>query len=205
MLENQERDPPYRRARFSRPPERLLFLRRWLAHPLRVGSVLPSSSALGRLVVEQLPDPGRRFVLEVGPGTGAITRALLRVVPEEQLLLAELDEELCQWLRGRFPRATVLCGDAIELDRLLPGACRDGNIAAIVSGMPVIQVPTPAKRAFVERGFAAMMPEGRLLQYSYLPVPPLPFRQLGIEASRVGAAFGSGLPVFLWRYTRSGG
>lgn len=185
------------------PRERLLFLRRCLAHPLRVAALIPAPPALGRLVAERIPDPGQRFVLELGPGTGAVSRELLRRIPEEQLVLVEVDDELCRWLRRQFPRATVLHGNAVDLDRILPEECRSGGIAAVVSGIPVINLSLEMKRAFVGQGFAAMGPGGGpFLQYSYLPVPPLPCRDLGIEATREGIAFGSPVPLFLWSFTR---
>lgn len=202
MLENEQELQTSRQEAASIPRERRLFLRRWLAHPLRVAALFPSSPALAELVAEHLPDPGQRFVVEVGAGTGAVTRALLRRVPEDRLILVELDEELCQWLKNRFPRATVFCGNAVDLPRLLPEAREDGRIAAIVSGIPVVQFPLAAKRAFVEAVFAMMGDDGQLLQYTYLPVSPLPCRRLGLETRRLGAAPDGATRLFLWRFTR---
>ncbi|MQA64514.1 MAG: methyltransferase domain-containing protein [Alphaproteobacteria bacterium] len=205
MLENEQELPQFRQAVSSILRERRLFLRRWLAHPLRVAAMFPSSPALAELVAGQLPDPGERFILEVGAGTGAITRALLRLVPEERLILVELDEELCQWLKNRFPRATVLCGNAVDLPRLLPEARDGGSIAAIVSGIPIVQFPMAVKRAFVDSVFAMMGQDGLLLQYTYLPVSPLPCRRLGLDARRVGGVSDGAARLFLWRFTRRAG
>lgn len=182
--------------------ERSLFLRRYLAHPLRVAAVLPSPPELGKLVAEQIPDPGQRFVLEIGVGTGTVSRELRRRIPEEQLLLVEIDEEMCRWLRARFPRATVVQGNALELDRILPAECRNGNIAAVVSGIPVVHFSMGLKRMFVEQAFAAMADDGPLLQYTYLPVPPLSCRTFGLQATRAGMAFVPPAPLFLWRFSR---
>ncbi len=202
MLEDGQEPAQTIRNATSPSQERLLFLRRCLAHPLRVAAVLPSPPELGRLIAEAIPDPGPRFVLEIGVGTGTVSRELLRRIPEEQLLLVEVDDEMCQWLRRRFPRATVLHGNALELDRVLPAECRNGNIAAVVSGIPVVHFSTSSKRIFVERTFDAMSGKGPLLQYTYLPVPPLPRRAFDIEATRAGMVFGALAPLFLWRFTR---
>ena len=205
MTQNERRLPRQRHIGTRRTREWLLFLRRWLAHPLRVAALLPSPPVLGELIAQRVPDPGERFILEVGAGTGAITRGLLRRVPEEQLVIVELDEELCRWLRQRFPRAIVLCGDATELAHLLPERCRNGNIAAVISGIPIVQFTMAAKRAFVEQCFSLMGDDGGMFQYSYLPLSPLPARALGIEATRIGATMHSPLPMFLWRFVRPAG
>jgi phosphatidylethanolamine/phosphatidyl-N-methylethanolamine N-methyltransferase len=202
MLDDEQELPTHRQAASSLPRERRLFLRRWLAHPLRVAAMFPSSPALADMVADQVPDPGGQFVIEVGAGTGAITRALLNRVPEERLILVELDEELCQWLKSRFPRATVLCGNAVDLPRLLPEVRENASVAAVVSGIPIVQFPMAAKRAFVDAVFAMMGPSGLLLQYTYLPVSPLPCRRLGLEARRLGAVSDGAARLFLWRFTR---
>jgi len=204
MLERPWDQPARAHRTVSRPAhEGLLFLRRWLAHPLRMGTMLPSSAAMGRLVAQALPEPAGRFVLELGAGTGAISQALARRMPQEQLLLVEVDDELCHWLCRRFPRATTLCGDALDLARLAPGAAVQQGVCAVVSGIPVIRFPLAAQRAFVDQCFALMDRDGCLLQYSYSPVPPLPCRPLGLERTRLGIVCSTLLPMFLWRFTRA--
>lgn len=194
-----------RRGGGGRLQEQLLFLRRSLAHPFVTSALLPSPKVLGELIAANLPDIGDSFVLEIGAGTGAISNALAAAVPEEQLLLLELDAELCDWLQERFPRATVLCGNTLELDALLPPAAQDGNVAAVVSGIPATRLPLPAKHTYVDQCFGAMPPGGALLQYTFMPMPPLPCRLLGLDATRLGSTFRSPLPMFLWRFTRRQG
>lgn len=182
--------------------ERLLFLRRSLAEPLRVAALLPSSPALADLVARQVPAPGTRFVLELGAGTGAVTEALAKRVPEEQLILVEIDEQLCACLRRRFPRAQVIRGDVAGLAQIVPA--RPGEVAATVSGLPVTRFSVAAQRALVEQSFALTGEDGVLLQYSYMPFPPLRSRQLGLRSERVGFTPRNLPPLFVWRFTRAG-
>jgi phosphatidylethanolamine/phosphatidyl-N-methylethanolamine N-methyltransferase len=183
--------------------EWLFFLRRWLSNPLRVGALLPSSRSVARLVARKLPDPDGQLVLELGAGTGAVTAALAERLPEEQLVLVEVDEDLCRWLRQRFPRAVAVCGDAFDLPRLLPEVCKPGRISTIVSGLPVLQFPVHTQRAFVEHCFSLTGRDGTLLQYSYSPRPPLACRTLGLDAVRLGQTIANLPPMFLWRFTKS--
>lgn len=181
--------------------ERLLFVRRWFAHPLRMGAMLPSSPALVDLVARNAARPGDEAILELGAGTGTITAALVaRGVREERLLLVELDDDMADWLRRRFPAATVIRGDASRPAELVPAAWH-GRIGTVLSGIPVLRFSLADQRTFVAQCFALTGPQGRLLQYSYSPVAPLPARQLGLARQRLGVAFGNLPPGFLWSFT----
>src|SRR5476649_1383072 len=94
----------------------LRFLRALVAHPKNIGAIMPSSRALGRAIAAQM-DPARPGpVLELGPGTGVITEALLeRGVAAERLTLVEYDAEMAACLARRFQGVTVIQGDAFDL------------------------------------------------------------------------------------------
>jgi phosphatidylethanolamine/phosphatidyl-N-methylethanolamine N-methyltransferase len=80
----------------ARPPtEGWLYFRRFLKHPARLASLTPSSQALGRAVAQQVRRSDDEYVVELGCGTGAITRALLAAgVPPERLIAVDVDGEL---------------------------------------------------------------------------------------------------------------
>jgi phospholipid N-methyltransferase len=119
------------------PSGRWLFFRRALAHPLQLGTPIPSSPALGRLVAALLEDRKNGLTVEIGGGTGVITRQLLAAgVPAERLLVLEIDPEMADYLRGTLPEARVVTGDARNLPQLLPPSWR-GRVDTIVSGVPM--------------------------------------------------------------------
>ena len=96
------------------------FIRSWLEKPLAIGAVTPSgrvlAKAMARYVDPKIPGP----VLELGPGTGPVTEALIeRGVAEERLVLVEFNPTFCQLLHSRFPKANVLQGDAYGMLRRL--------------------------------------------------------------------------------------
>ena len=138
-----------------------LFLRRWLANPLRVGAILPSSKALARLVGRNVVRDGNEVVLELGAGTGTITRGLVEAgVPEANLVLVELDPDMVAYLRTRFPRARVIEGDATRPLDLLPGHLV-GRVDTVISGIPALQFPLEKQRSYMDQCFAVCQQIGR--------------------------------------------
>lgn len=187
----------------SQSAEIALFLRRWLAHPLRVGAIMPSSKALARLVARNTVASPRDLVVELGAGTGTVSQALVDAgLKAENLVLIELDGDLLAYLRGRFPRATVIDGDASRPYDLLPETMR-GRVDTVISGIPALQFPLAKQRAFIDQCFGVMDAGGQLLQYTYALNSPLPRQALGLEGRRLGLAFANVPPAHLWSYTRA--
>lgn len=184
---------------------RLLFWRRYMRRPLGVGAVAPSSASLAKAMVAALaPGPGD-VVVEIGPGTGPFTRALLAagVVPS-RLILVEFDMEFVRHLRHSFPGVTVLQGDAQELPRLLKEHGHD-KVPCILSGLPLRSMPD-AIRTGISRAMTASLAEGgRLVQFSYFLSPPLAeaeCRAAGLTARRAKAIMANIPPAFVWHYSR---
>src|SRR3984893_9273223 len=101
-------------------PEVALFLGRWLKAPHRIGALAPSSRYLARAMARQIDAGHARLVVELGGGTGSITRALLAAgLAPERLIVVERDERLHRLLAERFPQLRVLHGDATQLVQML--------------------------------------------------------------------------------------
>ena len=117
-----------------------LFFKRWLANPLQMGSVIPSSRTLCRRIaalVERAPD---EVVLEIGAGTGVVSRALLAAgVPPEKLAVVEIVPEMAGHLRKVLPGVNVICGDAFELAKALPESMR-GKVGTAICGIPLVML-----------------------------------------------------------------
>ncbi len=96
-----------------RLPDEVHFIRSWLEKPLAIGAVAPSSKPLARTMARYVDPAKPGPIVELGPGTGPITEALVeRGIDEARLVLLEFDPGFCEMLRTRFPRATVVQGDA---------------------------------------------------------------------------------------------
>lgn len=180
-----------------------LFLRRWLANPLGIGAIAPSAPALARRMAREVLLGDDEVVVELGPGTGAVTRALLEGgVPEDCLVLVERDRELHDYLARRFPRALLIRGDARRLARRLPVELH-GRVSTVVSSLPLVSLTRRARDDIVNGAFAVLAPGGRFVQYTYGLFSPLPRKELGLDGRKVGFAGVNLPPASVWCYTRS--
>ena len=180
------------------------FLREWLSDPLRVASVAPSGKALAAMMTREI-DASTGPVIELGPGTGAFTDALLkRGVPEESLALIEMGTNFVNLLRYRLPRATVLEMDATRLGKI---TLFDGKPAgAVVSGLPVLAMPPRAVMLILHGAFHHLREGGAFYQFTYGPLCPVKrpiLDRLGLTAKRVGGAMINLPPASVYRITRA--
>jgi phospholipid N-methyltransferase len=183
--------------------EYLRFLRSLIADPRRVAAIAPSSEALSRLMTsEVLPSDGP--VLELGPGTGAFTRALLaRGVRESDLTLVENGSEFLPILHERFPAARVLHLDAAQLARcaLFP----ESSVAAVVSGLPMLSMPPRKVLSILSGAFAYLRPTGCFYQFTYGPRCPVPrpiVDRLGLKSRRIAITVRNLPPAAVYRFAR---
>lgn len=180
-----------------------LFFKRWLANPLEMGSIIPSSPALCRRVVAQTRCGPDEIVLELGAGTGVVSRALLDSgFPPEQLALVEIVPEMADWLQRALPRTNVICGDARELPEILPKAWR-GRIGTVICGIPLVLLPLAEQKRFTG-AMQAVAPGRGFLHYSYCVTSPLPWKKLGLRAKREAWTPRNLPPASVWRYTPAG-
>ncbi len=146
-----------------------LFLREWLAHPQRTGAVAPSSPQLAAAMARWLPRDPESYVLELGPGTGAVTEALLkRGLRENRLVAIENNPALAKHLRKRFPQAHIIAGDAWQMDTLLAALPLPvPSVGAVISSLPLLNFSKEQADDLAAKIRALLEPRGRWVQYSY--------------------------------------
>jgi phosphatidylethanolamine/phosphatidyl-N-methylethanolamine N-methyltransferase len=146
-----------------------LFLQEWLANPKRTGSVVPSSKRLAAAMARWLPANPESFVLELGPGTGIVTEALLkRGLREEKLVAIEHNPKLAKLLRERFPRAHIITGDAWQLDDLLRNNREPiESVGAVISSLPLLNFSEEQAEALAQKIRAVLEPQGNWVQFTY--------------------------------------
>ncbi|WP_082568361.1 class I SAM-dependent methyltransferase [Rhizobacter sp. Root1221] len=179
------------------------FLRAWLANPLRVASVLPSSSSLSLVITREITT-ATGPVIELGPGTGVFTRALLtRGVPEEDIVLVESGREFVGRLRSQFPAASILEMDAADLGSVQ--VHEDLKAGAVISGLPFLSMPPRKILAILAGTFQKLRADGALYLFTYgyfCPIPKVLLDRLGLKSTRVGGTFANFPPAVVYRIKR---
>jgi phosphatidylethanolamine/phosphatidyl-N-methylethanolamine N-methyltransferase len=192
-----QQSKPGRRSRLA---EHALFLKQVIRNPRAMGSIAPStrylSRVIGRLAASSLEGP----VLEIGAGTGSFTRAMINAgIDESQLYIVELNGGLCRHLQQQFPRAKVIRADAARLCSALPPEIV-GRFLIVVSGLPLVNMPRPASQAIINEIKASMAPEGRFLQFTYLPFSPISVSQHAFRGQRIAWVLRNVPPATVWQY-----
>ncbi|WP_082039968.1 class I SAM-dependent methyltransferase [Serpentinimonas raichei] len=177
-----------------------VFFRRWLANPLQMGSIIPSSAALGKLVAAAVRSGPEGMVLELGAGTGAITAAMLRDgIAPERLIVVEIVPEMAEVLRRTYPGVTVVCGDAWSLPQLL-GLQALGRIGSVVCGIPMVLLSQERQQGLID-AIEAVAPGRGFLHFSYCITSPLSAHKLGLQGQREAWTPANFPPASVWRYT----
>lgn len=185
--------------------EKLLFFKRWLDNPSQLGAVMPSSKALAQLVAQHILWEKREdneYVVEIGAGTGSFTQALLDMgFPPHRLICIEVDKQLYEYLKQRFPRVLVIWGNASHLKTIIPPSLH-GNIALVLSGIPMVTVPPMIQREIISGCFQILKPGGKMLQFTYSPFSSVRARNYRLKQRRLGTVFRNIPPATVWCYER---
>lgn len=178
------------------------FFRAWIANPRRVSAIAPSGQTLARLITSEIK-PSDGPVIELGPGTGVFTKAILqRGVAEVDMLLIEYGSDFMRLLQQRFPNARVLWMDAAQLaqyDRFIAPA------GAVVSGLPLLSMSPRKVMAILTGAFRHMKEGGTFYQFTYgmgCPIPRPILDRLGLKASLVGRTALNIPPASVYRIRR---
>jgi len=178
------------------------FLRSWIERPLLTGAVTPSGRVLARMMASfvdpNIPGP----VIELGPGTGPVTDALIqRGIEQERLILVEFNPDFCKLLQRRFPRATIIQGDAYNIRETLGDALRE-PAAATVSSLPLFTKPVEARLALLRETQSLMQPGAPFVQFTYAMIPPIPKRPGEFTAKGSSRVWLNLPPARVWSYCK---
>lgn len=186
----------------------LVLLRGWSRDPVAVGLPVASSAWTARRLAQAVLEaaiPGSGPVLELGAGTGPVTRALIEAgCPEDQIVVVERDAELCTTLERQFRDLRVLHGDALQLGEILAQA-RIPSVSVVLSGLPMRAVAPRAAARCYSGAFRLMPSGGAIIQYTYGFKSPVDLDEsvLKLDATFVGREWRNILPMSIWSYRRS--
>lgn len=145
---------------------RSVFLQEFLKHPLQIGSVIPSSRFLERRIVEAAGVASAKVVVELGPGTGGTTRAILAAMPRHARLLSVEINPLFHAMVSRIEDERIIAhhGNASELRDII-GRYGLGAPDAVISGIPFSTMSRDAGTRVLEAVASVLAPGGRFVAY----------------------------------------
>jgi phosphatidylethanolamine/phosphatidyl-N-methylethanolamine N-methyltransferase len=178
------------------------FIRSWIEKPLSIGAISPSGKVLARTMASFVDPSLSGPVIELGPGTGPVTEALVEQgVDPSRLVLVEFNPEFCRLLRTRYPDATVVRGDAYALHRVF-GRVLSQPAAAIVSGLPLVTKPLKTRVRLLREAFRLMQPGAPFVQFTYAVMPPIPRALAGVSTEASERIWMNVPPARVWVYRK---
>lgn len=178
------------------------FIRSWLERPLSTGAVTPSGKVLARAMASYIDPASDGPVVELGPGTGPVTEALVEAgVAPSRLVLVEFNPAFCRILRARYPDATLVQGDAYSLRRLLETLLLE-PAAAVVSGLPLVTKPIRQRLQLIRDALDLMVPGAPFIQFTYSVAAPLPKRLGGFSVEASERIWMNIPPARVWVYRK---
>ena len=193
----------FERKRGIRLDDEVRFIRSWIERPLTMGAVTPSGKILARTMARYVDPDSDGPVVELGPGTGPVTEALVQAgVAPSRLVLVEFNPTFCRLLRARYPDATLVQGDAYSLRRLLETLLLQ-PAAAVVSGLPLVTKPIRMRLRLIRDAFDLMLPGAPFVQFTYSVAAPLPRRLSGFSVEASERIWMNLPPARVWVYRKT--
>jgi phosphatidylethanolamine/phosphatidyl-N-methylethanolamine N-methyltransferase len=178
------------------------FLRSWIEKPLHMGAVMPSGRVLARTMAQYVNIESSAPVVELGPGTGAITSALIEHgVEQKRLVLVEYNPGFCALLRDRYPHARVVQADAYKLRDSLWDVL-SVPASAVVSGLPLVTKPMLTRLKLIRDAFLALAPGAPFVQFTYSVAPPIPKSLPGVSTEASERIWMNLPPARVWVYRK---
>jgi len=181
--------------------QHLGFWKALVTRPRHVGAIAPSGPVLANAMAAQVDPNAPGPVLELGPGTGVVTGALIaRGIAPQRIAAVEYDPDFAAMVQRRFAKVTVIRGDAFDLDKTL-AAHPMAPLAAAVSSLPLVNFPLELRRKVLRDVFARLQPGAPFVQFSYRFGPPVPPPD-GVTLRKAAVIWRNLPPARVWVYRR---
>ncbi len=182
--------------------EEIRFFRAWIDKPKAMGAVLPTSATTANRMASLINPESADPVLELGPGTGVITKAIIaRNVRPENLYSVEHTQAFLPILQADYPKVNFIHGDAFQLDEALPDLGSQ-RFDTVVSAVPLLNFPVERRVDFLNSLFDRLNPGRPVVQISYGPVSPIPPDWTTYSVEPFDWMFRNLPPARLWVYRK---
>ena len=202
MLQSQRQHQRKTPPNLDRFEDEARFLRSWFERPLVTGAVTPSGRMLARTMASYVDPRVPGPIIELGPGTGPVTDALIRRgIAQDRLVLVEFNPDFCRLLKRRFPKATIVQGDAYDLRESLAGIITE-PASATLSSLPLFTKPMDMRLSLLRDAQELMQPGAPFVQFTYAVVPPIPKSPQEYTAQASNRIWFNLPPARVWVYRR---
>lgn len=182
--------------------DEIRFFKGWIDGPKTVGAIIPTSPVTARRMASVIDTRSELPVLELGPGTGAVTKAILERIAPEKLVSIEYSPDFFERLVSSYPGVRFIHGDAFDLDAALADS-GDDLFDSVVSAIPLLNFPMARRVRLVEQ-LLDRLPAGRpVVQISYGAVSPVSGKGASFEVEPLDWVVRNIPPARLWTYSRS--
>lgn len=181
--------------------EHFLFFKKMFKNPRRLGAVAPSSQSLADKVIECVNIMGSGAIVEVGAGTGRFTETLLNSgVNPSRLIVIELDDDLCVFLKKKFPQLNIIQANALDLESVLK-KLQILNVDSIVSGIPLVNLSFKIRRQLFQVFSKVLSQDGAIVQFTYGFFSPIRYKKMGLQGKCAGVVMKNLPPATVWTYS----
>lgn len=178
------------------------FLRAWVESPLTTGAVAPSGPVLAQRMAEFVPADSANPVLELGPGTGPVTQAILETgVSKKRLTCLEYSSDFCEHLTKKFEGLNVVQGDAYNMHPYLK-QIEPNSLCAVVSSLPLVSRPMEYRLKCIRDAFELMRPGAPFIQFSYSLASPVSLKSNMFSWSKTSWIIKNIPPARVWIYRK---
>lgn len=187
----------------SKFDDEIRFIRGMMAEPKTVGAIMPTSARMAAKMASIIDTGSGLPVLELGPGTGVITKAILAMgVKPENLVSVEYSTQFYDHLVEKFPGVHFINGDAFNIEETL-AAYRGQKFDCVISGIPLLNFPMHARVKLVESLLDLMAPGRPVVQFSYGPKSPVAKRPEIYKVEHFDIILRNIPPAQIWHYKKA--
>ena len=182
--------------------DKLDFAKNFVSKPKTVGAVAPTSARMAKIMASAVRPNSGLPVLELGPGTGVITKAILDTgIKPEQLVSIEFASSFLPGLKRRFSGVQFVHGDAFEMEEIMRSLQID-EFDCVISALPLLNFAVTQRIRYVNSGLNIIAPGRPMVQFSYSPRPPVPPRPRHFTVKHKATVFRNIPPAKIWHYQR---
>ena len=179
-----------------------LWFKNYIKHPLEIGAIFPTSKITSKLMASELDIKKDSIVVELGPGTGKITQAILdKGVNEKNLILVEINDQFSNALKIKYPKINIFSEDAVTFFEKFEERYKR-KIDIIISAIPLVSLDKNNNDLLCDLAIKNLSSKGKFIQITYFIKCSFSeniIKKLQLKKSLVGFSLINIPPAFVWK------